>query len=85
METKDQNPAARMATIDQLLETTIPNFLSPAPSRRTLRNWLEAANVPKFKSNPAATRGGGIVWYSVAAVEKLLRSKTIGSQRMIAA
>jgi hypothetical protein len=68
---------ARLATIGQLLETTIPAFLSPSPSRETLRDWFDRAAVPRFKANPAARRGGGPVFYSVTAVEKFLRNRTM--------
>jgi hypothetical protein len=71
------NISARLATLDQLIETTIPNFLSPVPTRHTLRHWFDAAGIPRFKSNPAAHRGGGIVFYSVAAVEKFFRNRTL--------
>ncbi len=67
----------RLATLDVLLETTIPLFLSPPPSRETLRAWLNRARIPRFKANPLARRGGGHVYYSVAAVEKFLRSHTL--------
>jgi hypothetical protein len=50
---------ARLATLDQLVETTISNFISPVPSHETLREWFDAANIPRFKSNPTAKRGGG--------------------------
>ena len=73
------SPTARLATIDQLIETTIPVFLAPAPSRETLRAWFDRAQVPRFKCNPLAKRGGGPVYYQVAAVEKLLR-RTIGQE-----
>jgi hypothetical protein len=66
-----------LATLDELLRTTLPLFLSPLPSRETVRGWLDAAKVPRFKSNPAAKRGGGPCWYSVSHVEKLLRSRTL--------
>lgn len=65
---------ARMATLDQLIKDTLPLFLSPVPSKDTLRAWFDRAKVPRFKPNPSAKRGGGPVYYSVAAVEKLLRS-----------
>lgn len=71
------NPTARMATLDQLLETTIPVYLSPVPTKDTLRNWLDAARIPRFKPNPNAKRGGGYVFYSVAAVEKFLKDRTL--------
>jgi hypothetical protein len=73
----ESNISARLATLDQLLETTIPLFLDPVPSRDTLRDWLDRANVPRFKANPTAARGGGVVFYSVAAVEKFFRSRTL--------
>jgi hypothetical protein len=72
-----QNNGARLATLDVLRQTTVPAFLNPQPSRDTLRAWFDEARIPRFKANPAAKRGGGPVYYSVAAVEKLLRSKTI--------
>jgi hypothetical protein len=68
---------ARLATLAQLRETILKNFLNPIPSNETLRAWFDAAKVPRFKSNPAAAKGGGPVYYSVAAVEKFLRSRTI--------
>ena len=68
---------ARLATLDALLETTIPVFLSPPPSRETLPAWFDQARIPRFKANPLARFGGGHVYYSVAAVEKFLRSRTI--------
>jgi hypothetical protein len=68
---------ARLATLDVLLETTIPVLLSPPPSRDTLRAWFNQARIARFKANPLARRGGGHVYYSVAAVEKFLRSRTI--------
>jgi hypothetical protein len=68
---------ARLATLDVLLETTIPAFLSPPPSRATLREWFDRARIPRFKANPLARRGGGPVYYSVAAVEKFFRSRIL--------
>lgn len=68
---------ARLATIPELLKSTIPFHIDPAPTRETLRAWFDAASIPRFKSNPLAKRGGGPVYYSVAAVEKLLRSRTL--------
>lgn len=67
----------RLATLDELLRTVIPLFLSPIPNRETLRDWLDKAKIPRFKSNPSAKRGGGPCYYSVAAVEKFLRSRTL--------
>jgi hypothetical protein len=68
---------ARLATLNELLNTVIPAYLTPPPGRETLRDWFDQARVPRFKSNPAAKRGGGPVFYSVAAVEKFLQSRTL--------
>lgn len=72
---KSENQTARLATIEQLRETLLPNFIQPIPANETLRDWFK--KLPKFKANPAAKRGGGPVYYSVAAVEKFLRSRTL--------
>ncbi len=71
------NCSARLATINQLLQTVIPAYLTPAPSAFTLRVWFDKARIPRFKSNPTARRGGGTVFYSVSAVEKFLQSRTL--------
>jgi len=72
-----QNSPARLATINQLLQTVIPAHLAPTPCPETLRGWFDQARIPRFKSNPTAKRGGGTVFYSVAAVEKFLQSRTL--------
>jgi len=72
-----QSPSARLATLDQLVITLIPAYLTPTPSHETLRAWFDAARIPRFKANPTARRGGGPVFYSVAAVEKFLQSRTL--------
>ena len=69
--------SARLATLDQLLETVIPAYLAPPPGRETLRDWFNQARIPRFKCNPVARRGGGTVFYSVSAVEKLFQSRTL--------
>jgi len=69
--------SARLASLDQLLQTVIPAYLTPPPGRDTLRDWFDQAHIPRFKCNPTAKRGGGTVFYSVAAVEKLLTSRTL--------
>lgn len=74
----EQKPiAARLATLDQLVENILPNFIAPVPSRDALRALFDRARVPRFKANPTAKRGGGHVYYSVAGVEKLIRSRTL--------
>jgi hypothetical protein len=66
---------ARLATLDRLREKTLPNFIDPIPSDEALRSLFDKENIPRFKANPTAKRGGGPVFYSVAAVEKLFRSR----------
>lgn len=83
MEAKSNTPA-RLATLDELCQSTIPAFLSPIPCRETLRDWFDAARIPRFKSNPTARRGGGTVFYSVAAVEKFFRSRAIPGRMVVA-
>ena len=72
-----ENCSARLATLEQLLQTVIPAYLTPVPSRETLRAWFDQARIPRFKSNPTAKRGGGPVFYSVSGVEKFLQSRTL--------
>jgi len=74
---QSNNTSARLASLEGLLQTTIPAFLHPVPSRETLREWFDKARIPRFKSNPSAKRGGGTVFYSVSAVEKFLQSRTL--------
>jgi len=66
-----------MATLEKLAETVVPNYIDPVPPIPTLRVWFK--DIPQFKSNPAAKRGGGTVFYSVAAVEKYFRARIMGA------
>jgi hypothetical protein len=75
---KNEQPSTvgpRAATLDWLIENTLPNFVSPVPSRETLRSLFDREGVPRMKANCAARRGGGPVYYQVCAVEKLFRAK----------
>jgi hypothetical protein len=72
-----QSNQARLATLDGIINEVLPLFVNPVPSRETVRNWLDGANIPRFKSNPTAKRGGGPVYYSVAATEKFLRARIL--------
>jgi hypothetical protein len=76
-EQTNSKPTARLATLDELIQTTIPAFISPIPCRATLRHWFDDNNIPRIKSNPMAKRGGGNVYYSVPHVEKLFRSRML--------
>ena len=73
----NESVSARLATLAKLKENTLPQFIDPIPADETLRAWLDAAGIPRFKANPTAQRGGGPCFYSVAAVEKLFRSRTL--------
>lgn len=77
--------SARLATLDRLRETTVAVYLDPVPSRDTVREMLDKAGIPRFKANPTAKRGGGLVYYSVSAVEKLLRARTLPAGAMVRA
>jgi hypothetical protein len=68
---------ARFATLDELIQSMLPNWISPVPSRETLRAWFDASRVPRTKSNPLAKRGGGPVFYSVDAVEKIFKNRVL--------
>jgi trehalose utilization protein len=72
------NNPVRLATLGELRKTILPNFLAPVPSTDTLRSWFDGANIPRFKANTTARRGGGTVYYQVAGVEKFLRSRLVG-------
>jgi hypothetical protein len=69
------NQSARLATLTIILETIVPNFLQPVPNRLTVKRWLDDARIPRFKANVTASRGGGVVYYSVPAVEKFFRAR----------
>lgn len=71
------NSTARLATLDQLIETILPAFFVKVPTKETLRSWFDEARIPRFKQNPLAKRGGGPVYYSVSAVEKWLRARML--------
>ncbi len=68
---------ARLATLGQLRESILRVYLNPIPTNETLRSWFDQARIPRYKSNALARRGGGPVYYSVAAVEKFLRLRTL--------
>lgn len=77
MESKSNSPTARLATLAELRKTTLPAFVAPVPGNETLRAWFKSAGVRRFKSNPTCARGGGPVFFAVADVEKLFRSRTL--------
>ncbi len=68
---------ARLATLAVLKQTVIAAYLDPIPCDLTLRRMLDDNNIPRFKQNPSAKRGGGKNFYSVCAVEKLFRARML--------
>ena len=71
-----ENSNARMVSLDVIQRDIVPLYLDPVPTKETLRVWLK--DVPCFKSNPTARRGGGPAYYSRSHIEKFLRSRTMG-------
>jgi hypothetical protein len=69
---------ARLATLGQLRATIFKAYLDPVPCDDTCRDWLDQWKVPRIKSNPHAKRGGGLVFYNVAAVERGLKKELPG-------
>lgn len=79
----NSNPQApvthvRLASMQELRSTFLPNFFSPVPPAETLRDWF--AHLPQFKANPVAKRGGGRIFYSIPAVERFIRSRIISNE-----
>lgn len=73
---EQQKPAvttARTASTDWLLQHLVPLHLQPPPRRDTFNAWLRRNRVPCVKANPDARRGGGVVYWSVCHVERLLQ------------
>jgi hypothetical protein len=58
------NGRSRLATLDCLVETVLPQYLNPIPSKPTLRGWFRAARIPFYKNNLAARRGGGECYFT---------------------
>jgi len=71
---------AQLATMDELIQTVLPLFITPIPSRETLRSWFDRASVPRLKTCPTAKRGGGALYYDVEAVKEFLRSHVSSPQ-----
>lgn len=78
MNNANQNKtSARLATLDELRENLLPAHIAPLPCKATLKTWLDNAQVPRMKCNATAKRGGGRLYYSVAHVERFLRSRML--------
>jgi len=71
---------ARVATMGQIRSNVVAAYMDPPPSVETLRRWFDDSRIPRMKANPSAKRGGGPVYYSVPAVEKLLRARTLAGK-----
>lgn len=49
---------------------TIRRMFTPPVSLKTIRNWTKRGIIPSIKlGNPLAERGGGRVYYDIAAVK----------------
>jgi hypothetical protein len=70
-----------LMTLDELIATYLPKLVKPMPSRRTVERWFKAAQVPFFKANPKAPHGGGTRFFSVAAVDRVFRSRAVSFRR----
>ena len=75
MRTKEQS-GFKLATLKALRKEILPRIISPVPTEETLRAWFDAADVPRFKSNPFSKRGGGACYYSVPHIEQFLSDHT---------
>jgi len=75
MADESKRSTARLATLDELIQSPLQDFLAPVPCKATLRDWFDRNHVQRMKANPSARRGGGPNYYSRADVEKLLRSR----------
>ena len=81
----DLASTARVASLAEIRTNIVGAFMHPPPSCETLRDWFDAARIPRFKSNPTAKRGGGPCFYSVAHVEKFLRTRLLPGKVRVAA
>lgn len=63
--------SAGLGTIRAMLE----KHITPCPCDKTIRQWFDAAKIPRFKSNAGAKRGGGHCYYSMPHVERWLNSR----------
>jgi hypothetical protein len=70
------NLTARLATLAKLREH-LQNIITPVPSNDALRDLFDRERVPRYKASPDAKRGGGPVYYSVPAVEKLFQKRLV--------
>ena len=75
--THTQTSTAHVATMEQIRSNVIAAYMDPPPAVATLRRWFNASRIPRMKANPSAKRGGGPVYYSVPAVENMLRARTL--------
>lgn len=65
----------RLATLATLKRDVLPGYFGELPSDETLRHRLRSAGIPFIKTNRAARRGGGAVWWDIAAVDRYLRAQ----------
>lgn len=70
-----RGPMAHTATIAVIQERIARAYFDPLPRLSTLRDWLIRARVPRVKANMGAKRGGGPLYFHVAAAERCLKRK----------
>lgn len=68
--------SARMESLASLRSGLVSRYLHPVPCLRTLQQWFSRAKLRSIKANPRAKRGGGVVYFNRAAVERYLRDRT---------
>lgn len=78
MKQKKQNA---LMTLDELIRTRLPGLVKPMPHRRTVERWFKRAQIPFYKANPSAPHGGGTRYFSVAAAERLFRTRAVAYRR----
>lgn len=77
MKVETASPTIRTATLAVIYRDYLPHLIQPVPHIETVRDWLDGANIPRFKANPLAKRGGGPCYYSMSHVEKFFRNRTL--------
>lgn len=66
---------AHTATAEVIHQRYARLYFDPPPSVATLRDWLVRAKVPWVKANMTARRGGGPLYFHVAAADRFLRRR----------
>ncbi len=73
--TSAMRPVAHTATALVIHQRYALLYFDPAPSVATLKGWLLRGKVPCRKANMNARRGGGPLYFHVAAADRFLRKR----------